>query len=77
MNTALAVEEILDGNDIFSVYDALTEMGMSAKDYKPLASGMYFFWDKDLNRILYVEAETMTVVAPKEYKGQQYNSSKT
>lgn len=67
MNTYLAVNEITEGKTILDVYDALEEGGMSAKNYKPLSSNTFFFWDKTLNRVLYTNEE-YTVTFPEEYK---------
>lgn len=69
MNEYLAINEITEGKTVFDVYDALAEGGMNADHYKPLVSDMYYFWDADLNRILYVN-DTNTVVYPDEYKGK-------
>ena len=67
MNTFLAVNEVTGNKDITDVYAALAEGGMTAKDYHPLVSGRYFFWDKTLNRVLYTN-DQYDVIYPEEYK---------
>ena len=67
MNTFLAVNEVTGGKDITDVYAVLKEGGMSAKDYHPLVSDRYFFWDSKLNRILYTDKD-YNVIFPDEYK---------
>ena len=68
MNKALAMNDALEGTDnILDVFEALEEAGMSAKNYKPLAKDMYFFYDAELKKVLYVD-KTMKVVAPEEHK---------
>ena len=53
MNEYLAVNEITDGKTIDSAIKALAEGGMSAKNYKPLSTGCYYFWDSGANRVVY------------------------
>ena len=67
MNMQLAVNEITEGKDILQVYTALAEGGMSAKDYKPLSSDTFYFWDSSLNRVLYTDKNNK-VLYPEEYK---------
>ena len=67
MNTFLAVNEVTGNKDITDVYAALAEGGMTAKDYHPLVSGRFFFWDKTLNRVLYTN-DQYEVIYPEEYK---------
>ena len=67
MNMILAAEGAVTKNNIFEVYDALSESGFSAKDYKPLTSGAKFYWDEELDRILLVD-ENDKVIYPVEYK---------
>lgn len=67
MNTQLAIDEVDSNKTITDVYAALEEGGMTAKDYHPLASGTYFFWDSELNRVLYTDDE-YNVQYPEEYK---------
>lgn len=71
MNTILAAEGAVEKNDIFDVYNALSDAGMSAENYKPLTADTYFFWDAELDRVLYVDAE-MKVLFPKEYEDLDY-----
>ena len=73
MNTALAAEGVMDENvDIYDVFDVLEESGLSAKDYKALTSGYAFFWDAQINRVLFVD-ETGAAVYPAEYDGRTNN----
>ena len=68
MNKALAMNDALEGTDnILDVFAALDAAGMTAKNYKPLAKDMYFFYDADLKKVLYVDKD-MKVVAPEEHK---------
>ena len=69
MNTFLAVNEVTGGKDITAVYAVLKEGGMSAKDYHPLVSDRYFFWDSKLNRVLYTDAD-YNVIFPEDYKSE-------
>lgn len=70
MNTYLATNEITGDKDINAVFNALKDGGMSAKDYHPLVSGRYFFWDSTLNRVLYTDysSNKYNVLFPEEYK---------
>ncbi len=63
MNKYLAIEEVTGNKTIVDVYDALKEGGMTAKDYHPLASDTYFFWDSALNRIVYTD-ESYNIIYP-------------
>ena len=63
MNTYLGINEVTAGKTILDVYNALIDGGMSAKDYHPLVSDRYFFWDKTLNRIVYTD-ENYNVLFP-------------
>ena len=70
MNTFLTAEAILNGVDsILDVYDIFEASGFKVENYSPLVSGNEFFYDVELNQILYVDAEGK-VLFPKEYKGQ-------
>ena len=66
MNMILAAEGAVTKNNIFDVYDALSESGFDAKDYKALTSGAKFYWDAELDRILLVDANDK-VIFPAEY----------
>ena len=68
MNTQLAINEVLKGKSITEVHAALKSGGMDTENYTPLVEGHYFFWDSELNRILYMDANN-TVLYPEEYKG--------
>lgn len=71
MNITLAAEGAVEKNDIFDVYNALGEMGMDAKDYKPLTEDTYFFWDAELDRVLHVD-ENKKVLYPEDYADLSY-----
>lgn len=66
MNTYLAVNEVTEGKSILEVYRSLKDGGMSAKDYRPLVTDRYFFWDSTLNRIVYTDS-TYKVLFPEDY----------
>ncbi len=66
MNTYLAVNEVTADKSILEVYRSLKDGGMSAKDYRPLVSDRYFFWDSTLNRIVYTDS-TYKVLFPEDY----------
>lgn len=76
MNTYLAVNEVTGNKDITDVYAALKAGGMTAKDYRPLVSDRYFFWDSKLNRVLYTDKDN-TVLFPDEYKDVKSKSEDT
>lgn len=63
MNKYLAISEVTEVKSINQVYEALKEGGMTAKDYRPLYTGRYFFWDKASNRIVYTD-ENYKVLYP-------------
>ena len=67
MNTQLAINEVLKGKSITEVHAALKSGGMDTENYTPLVEGHYFFWDSELNRVLYVDAGN-NVLYPEEYK---------
>ena len=70
MNTFLTAEAILNGVDsILDVYDIFEASGFKVENFSPLVSGNEFYYDVELNQILYVDAEGK-VLFPKEYKGQ-------
>ena len=74
MNTYLAVNEVTADKDIVEVYKALEEGGMTAKNYKPLSSNTYYFWDSNLNRVLYTN-ENYEVTFPEEYKNVKHTDA--
>ena len=74
MNTYLAVNEVTADKDIVEVYKALEEGGMTAKNYKPLSSNTYYFWDSKLNRVLYTN-ENYEVTFPEEYKNVKHTDA--
>ncbi len=68
MNTALAVNEVTKGKNVDQVYDALAEVGITAKDYIPLSDGHYFFWIQGENRVVYTD-DQYNILFPENYKG--------
>ena len=80
MNTILAAEGAVEKNNIFDVFDALHESNLDAKDYKPLVSGTYFFWDDKADCIVYTDAD-YNVIFPKDYdkanKGNWFSLTQT
>ena len=80
MNTILAAEGAVENNNIFDVFDALHESNLDAKDYKPLVSGHYFFWDDKADCIVYTDAN-YNVIFPKDYdkatKGNWFSLTQT
>ena len=68
MNTSLAIHETTENLDnIADVIAALDKENLDLDNYKPLVKGCHFFWVKNLNRIIYVDAENKVIV-PEEYK---------
>ena len=68
MNTALALLDATDKpEDINAAIMALSEVKISLENYKPLTSGMQFYWVKDINRVVYAD-EDFKVSYPEEYK---------
>ncbi len=57
MNVALAVDGAVAPTTQGNLFNVLAEAGIKAKNYKPLYDGRYFYWDKELNQVLYVDAE--------------------
>ena len=76
MNTQLAMNEVTEGKSITEVHKALSEGGMTSKDYHPLVSNTYFFWDADENRVLYTD-KNYKVLYPEEYKGKTFDAAKS
>ena len=66
MNTALAASEDTPDH-ISAVWEILKEAGYDAQNYTPLVSGCSFYWDGEINRVLYCD-ENDTVLFPAEYK---------
>ncbi len=72
MNTLLAVEDATNKpQNITDARTALLAANIEMKDYKPLASDMYFYWVKSLNRVVYADADNV-VAFPEEYADQKY-----
>ena len=69
MNTILSANSVMDLKSIRDVFAAFEENGIDAENYKPLAKDHYFFWDQDVNQIVYVD-KNYTVVFPESMKGQ-------
>ncbi len=67
MNTVLAAEGAVEKNNIFEVYEALAANGMTAKDYKPLTTDHYFFWDDVADRIVYTD-KNYQVLFPNDFE---------
>lgn len=83
MNEYLAVNEVLAGKTITDAIDALEEGGMSAKNYKPLTAGCFYFWDDAANRVVYTSYNSSTkeydVIYPEGFvkEGQWFSLSAT
>ena len=74
MNTFLASAKVTDEvNSILDVYDLFDESGYSVENYKPLYKDRYYYYDKQYNQILYVDANN-TVLFPAEHQGKTYAS---
>lgn len=56
--------------DVQSLFEYLQEAGLDAEDYKPLVKDTYFYWDQELNRVLYADAQGV-VMYPEQYAGQK------
>ena len=68
MNKYLALEEVENKpEEIIDVYKALDKYDIKAETYTPLYKGRYYFYDLNLNKVLYVD-ETYKVIAPAEHK---------
>ena len=58
MNKILLVEDILDDVDsILDVHEVFEKNGLSTENYTALASGYNFYYDKNENKILYVNKD--------------------
>ena len=76
INNVLAADEVLDKpNNISDVIQFLSENGLSIENYKPLVDGNRFYWDMELNRVLYVD-ENNSVLFPNEYIDHAYEIGK-
>ena len=64
MNTALAIDGAVTPTSIDVFYDALEEVGFTAKDYKPLYSDRCFYWVKSLNTVIYYDRATNKIIYP-------------
>ena len=73
MNTVLMTESVMAPLNIYEVFDVLAQNGLSAKNYKALSDGMSFYWDSEINRVLYVDNQTGKAVYPEEYKDRTNN----
>ena len=74
MNTFLALAKVTgEVNSILDVYDLFDESGYSVENYKPLYKDRYYYYDKQYNQILYVDANK-TVLFPAEHQGKTYDS---
>lgn len=74
MNTFLAAANVTgDVNSILDVYDLFDESGYSVENYKPLRKDYYYYYDKEYNQILYVDAD-FNVLFPTEHKGETYST---
>jgi len=69
MNTVLAAEGAAKKVNVFEVYDALAANGMTAKDYRPLTTDHYFFWDDGANRIVYTD-KNYQILFPTDFEKQ-------
>ena len=72
MNTYLAVNEVTEGKTVDEVYSLLSENGITAKNYQPLYSGRFFFWDSKINRIVYTD-ENYNVLFPENSGADRAN----
>ncbi len=74
MNTFLASAKVTgEVNSILDVYDLFDESGYSVENYKPLYKNRSYYYDKEYNQILYVDANK-TVLFPAEHQGKTYAS---
>ncbi|MBQ9795399.1 MAG: type II secretion system protein [Clostridia bacterium] len=68
MNVALTADGVVEPTSLVELFDVLEEAGIEAEDYKPLYKGRYFYWDKGLNNVLYVDSDKTTILFPKKAK---------
>ncbi len=68
MNTQLAMLDATDKpENINDAIRALSDAKIDLDNYKPLTSGMQYYWVKDINRVVYAN-DAYEVVYPDEYK---------
>jgi len=76
MNMILAVSDASDDLDsLIKVHKYFEEEGYDTEDYKPLQDGYNFYWDKKVNKILYVNEETNEVTYPEDQKDNNDTSN--
>ena len=69
MNTYLSTDEQINGKPATwqEAVKVLNKSNLDAQNYRALSSDYYLVWDSSVNRVLYVEKKTQTVVYPEEY----------
>lgn len=69
MNTYLSTDEQINGKPATwqEAVKVLNKSNLDAQNYRALSSDYYLVWDSTVNRVLYVEKKTQTVVYPEEY----------
>ena len=73
MNTLLAAEDATGKPaNLSEAINALRESNIDMEDYKPLSKDTYFYWVKEINRVLYVDANN-AIISPEEYKDFTYD----
>lgn len=65
MNTALAIDGAVTPTTLGKLYDALEAVGIKAHNCEPIVSGRTFWWDKELNMIIYKD-ENGNLLFPKD-----------
>lgn len=77
MNTYLASDEQINGkpSDWQGALKVLNKSNLDADNYKALSSEYKLVYDSSLNRVLYVESSSNTVVYPEEYKAEEMTES--
>ncbi len=76
INNYLQAYELSDGKpaNVNEVINALAEGNLNIKDYVPLAKGMFFYWVKGENRVIYVDADDK-IVFPEDYAGKTLSTA--
>lgn len=76
MNTYLSTDEQINGKPATwqEAVKVLSKSNLDAENYRALSSDYYLVWDSSVNRVLYVEKGTQTVVYPEEYTADGINS---